>query len=598
MKNLKLATKIMGTIGVILLLMIISSGFGIIKIGSIGNEIKGIANDDLPLSGTITDIAANQLEEGIRFERALRFGEVLASQEVGKRGLESAEAEFKKYTDRVDEAFAKAKKILEQSSRANESEAFRKEFESVGEKLKSIESHQADYEQQVQQAFALIRQGKLQEAERTAEEIEKKAGQLDDEREQFLIQIEKFTDNSTVKAEHDEQSGVTVMSAVTICSLVLGIIMGIFITRSITRPAAKIVDMVSSIAGGDLNTQIDIEQKDEIGLLANAMKEMVSKLRSIVGEVKASADNVASGSQQLSSSSEELSQGATEQAASAEEASSSMEQMAANIKQNADNAAQTEKIAQKSSEDATAGGKAVTETVAAMKEIAQKISIIEEISRQTDLLALNAAIEAARAGEHGKGFAVVASEVRKLAERSQTAAGEIGRLSGTSVEVAEKAGEMLNRMVPDIQKTAELVQEISAASNEQNTGAEQVNTAIQQLDQVIQQNASASEEMASTAEELSSQAEQLLDVISFFKLDIHSAAATGKTPKEPAEKKPKRLSADLLQHFQKTKPTAAKGNGPSLRHEPPAEMPGAGFTLQMGTHGGNGQDPDAEFERY
>jgi len=196
-----------------------------------------------------------------------------------------------------------------------------------------------------------------------------------------------------------------------------------------------------------------------------------------------------------------------------------MEQVVSNIKQNADNAQQTEKIALKAAQDAKEGGKAVTETVFAMKEIANKISIIEEIARQTNLLALNAAIEAARAGEHGKGFAVVATEVRKLAERSQTAAGEINKLSGSSVEVAEKAGEMLTRIVPDIQRTAELVSEINAASNEQNSGAEQINKAIQQLDKVIQQNASATEQMASTSEELSSQAEQLQDTIEFFKVE-------------------------------------------------------------------------------
>jgi methyl-accepting chemotaxis protein len=209
-----------------------------------------------------------------------------------------------------------------------------------------------------------------------------------------------------------------------------------------------------------------------------------------------------------------------------------MEEMASSIKQNADNSGQTERIADKSAADATEGGKAVSETVSAMKEIAIKISIIEEISRQTNLLALNAAIEAARAGEHGKGFAVVASEVRKLAERSQAAAGEISTLSTRSVQVAEVAGEKLNKMVPDIQKTAELVQEISASCKEQDTGAEQINLAIQQLDSVIQQNASASEEMASTSEELSGQAELLKDTISFFRIDNNGSRSPARTVRQ------------------------------------------------------------------
>jgi PAS domain S-box-containing protein len=278
-----------------------------------------------------------------------------------------------------------------------------------------------------------------------------------------------------------------------------------------------------TIAGGDLTTSVKaLSEKDTLG---KSLAAMLEKLRAVVTDVKNAADNVASGSQQLSAGSEQMSQGTTEQAASAEEASSSVEEMNATIRQNADNALQTEKIALKSAADAIESGKAVTEAMTAMKEIAGKISIIEEIARQTNLLALNAAIEAARAGEHGKGFAVVAAEVRRLAERSQTAAGEISKLSASSVGVAEKAGSMLTKLVPDIQKTSELVQEISAASKEQTSGADQINAAIQQLNQVIQQNAGAAEEMSSTAEELSSQAEQLQETVSFFKVDGADHAA-------------------------------------------------------------------------
>ncbi len=280
----------------------------------------------------------------------------------------------------------------------------------------------------------------------------------------------------------------------------------------------EITNVAEQIAGGNL--LVTARPRSENDYLMKALETMISKLTEVVENVMNTADNVTKGSQEMSTTSEGMSQGATEQASAAEEASASMEQMTANIKQNADNAQQTEKIALKSADDAKEGGKAVIETVDAMKEIAGRISIIEEIARQTNLLALNAAIEAARAGEHGKGFAVVASEVRKLAERSQSAAAEINKLSASSIKIAERAGEMLTKIVPDIQRTAELVQEITASSNEQNSGSEQINSAIQQLNQVIQQNASSSEEMASTAEELSNQADQLQGAISFFKLDM------------------------------------------------------------------------------
>ena len=291
------------------------------------------------------------------------------------------------------------------------------------------------------------------------------------------------------------------------------------------------VAVAERISGGDLTVRVPVQSdKDTLG---QALSAMVERIKGVVREVQGAATNVASGSQQLASSSEELSQGATEQASSAEEASSAMEEMSANIAQNADNARQTEKIAVQSAEDAKKGGEAVSKTVEAMRQIAEKIAIIEEIARQTDLLALNAAIEAARAGEHGKGFAVVAAEVRKLAERSQKAAAEISTLSGTSVEIAEEAGQMLSKLVPDIQHTAELVQEISAASAEQNAGAEQINTALRQLDQVIQQNASASEEMASTAEELSAQAEQLQAATAFFTVAETTASAVPTAASQP-----------------------------------------------------------------
>lgn len=347
------------------------------------------------------------------------------------------------------------------------------------------------------------------------------------------------------------------------CLVLLGVLGGLayLIARAIVSPLHKAVAAADALAIGDTGVSISVGYRDETGQLLSAMqamvssqqqvvalaeemaggnltvevtprsekdqlmislRNMVSRIEEIVQEAQASAENVTSGSQALSSSSEEMSQGATEQAASVEEASASVEEMTANIRQNADNSQSTEKLAIQSAHEAQQSGKAVGETVEAMQMIAEKIVIIEEIARQTNLLALNAAIEAARAGEQGKGFAVVAAEVRKLAERSQQAAAEINDLSNSSVAVAEQAGAALETLVPNIQRTAELVQEIAAASREQDTGADQIARAIQQLDSVIQQNASSSEEMASTSEELSSQSEQLSQTIEFFKIGSRS----------------------------------------------------------------------------
>ncbi|MBF0477095.1 MAG: MCP four helix bundle domain-containing protein [Deltaproteobacteria bacterium] len=282
----------------------------------------------------------------------------------------------------------------------------------------------------------------------------------------------------------------------------------------------EITRLAQEIAAGNL--MVEVERRSKNDELMMALEKMIAGLTEIAVNVQTAADQVASGSQEISTNTTGISQGTAESAASVEEVSASMEQMSSTISQNADNARETAAIAKQAAIDAQAGGKSVAETVIAMKSIAEKISIIEEIARQTNMLALNAAIEAARAGEHGKGFAVVAAEVRKLAERSQNAAKEISTLSNSSLEVADQAGRLIENIVPSIQKTADLVQEINASSNEQAGGIQQVTKAVQQLDQVIQQNAGATEEMASASEELSSQAEQLRDVVSFFKLGHQS----------------------------------------------------------------------------
>lgn len=316
-------------------------------------------------------------------------------------------------------------------------------------------------------------------------------------------------------------------------ALVLGILAALWVTRSVTVPVNVAVSVANQLANGDLSAQIAVNRRDEVGQLLSAMQNMVGKLAQIIGDVRGAASALSSASEEVSATAMNMSQGSSEQAASVEETCASVEQMSASINQNAENAKVTDGMASKAAKDADQGGQAVKETVRAMKSIAEKVGIIDDIAYQTNLLALNAAIEAARAGEHGKGFAVVAAEVRKLAERSQIAAQEIGDVAQSSVGLAEQAGILLDEIVPSIRKTSDLVQEITAASEEQSVGASQINIAMEQLNKITQMGASSSEELAATAEEMSGQAEQLQQLMSFFRLAVGQEVAAAEV-KKPA----------------------------------------------------------------
>ena len=313
------------------------------------------------------------------------------------------------------------------------------------------------------------------------------------------------------------------VGVLTLISAGIGVIVTKRILRQVGGEPSNIMAIAQRIAEGELREDLDTRGRQAVGIFA-AIQDMAARLRSIVNQVKGASENVISGSQQLNSNAQEMSQGATQQAAATEEALASIEQMAATIRQNAENALQTEKIAIKAAKDAQETGRVVTEAVNAIQEIAKKIALVEDITSQTRMLSLNATIEAARAQEHGKGFAVVAAEVRSLAERSQSAATEITMLSDSGVTLAEKASNMLTDLIPDIQKTSELIQEISAASHEQHLGATQINKAIQQLDQVTQRNSTTSEELASMAEDLENQAGHLQETIAFFTLESDETA--------------------------------------------------------------------------
>lgn len=492
--KLTISQKLGSVLGVLLLLMI---SMGLYFIFSTGKVQQAVAqNQELRKTNELmTDRLIDHLKwmEGISTGLFIQGKEFTGKLDPTECNLGKWMTTFKPYSDEVEKPFH----AIDEPHR---------KLHGTAEKI--IASHKAGDRSRAMAIF-------MEETIPAVNEVQAHLREI----KEILHKDEAKSLEQLTMIQSNEKS---VSVSLTALAILLGSILSIVIIRNLMHllggEPAYIAEIAERISSGDLTMELSSGRAQDTGIFAS-MKNMVEQLKGIVEDVKAASSNVASGSQELSQNSQQMSQGASEQASSVQEVSSSMEEMVSNIRQNSNNALQTEQIALKAVSDAVESTQAVMDAVMAMKQIAEKISIIEEIARQTNLLALNAAIEAARAGEHGKGFSVVAAEVRKLAERSQTAAVEISALSISSMDVGERACDMLAKLAPDIQKTAELVQEINGASAEQNTSAEQINRAIQQLDLVVQQNVGAAEEMSSTAEELSAQAENLNGTVEFFRID-------------------------------------------------------------------------------
>lgn len=510
LKNIRISKRLVLIFSLIVLLYVVSLGYNIINLIGVNKMIDNVYNVRLKSINFLVEADRDAYQSNVAITHALS-PTMYNDQKKFEKSIADIGANFKQIDERYNKFFDIYKGSGTDINLKYDS-TFRAEYKKLGGYTKSIDT--------------LLKSRKFAIADKLY------YGEYLECFEKMREMLNNYTDVSLAEAETEYLSSKDALKYIVINSLIIFlVILGIIITssillvQSIKNPLNEAVEVTKKVSEGNLVVEITNNNNDEIGMLSQSLRAMVDKIKDVITGVMMSSENFVAGSRELSLSAQQISSGANEQAASSEEISSSIEQMLSSVNQTSENALQTEKIATQAAESIKKANDSVISTIEAMRTIIQKISVIKEIAEKTDLLAVNAAIESARAGEYGKGFAVVASEVRKLAEHSQKAAKEIDDISISSVATAEHSGRMLAEVIPQIQNTAQLVQEISATSLEQNSGIGQISQAIQQLSAVVQSNSALSEELASSSEELSSQAKVLLDTISYFKLtqkDIES----------------------------------------------------------------------------
>jgi methyl-accepting chemotaxis protein len=552
-RDMKVGTRLMCAFAAVLVLLVAVIGVGLMRMAAIRANLHSITEENIVAMRHSAAMSA----EAARVSTSIRDALLMKDDEKLKAAatdVEQAEKNFEAQiaeTERMQAATASTTKE-EKDTVAKLKKLWNGLKDGVGQTLEFAKGHDADtaFRWFYRSTDASIKNAQIRETLASLEDL-----------------VQKRTNEAAGAAQASYESARTTMLGLGVVAIALAIAAALAVTRSLLNQLggepSYVASVMHSLGNGDFSVTVATKEGDKASMLY-AVRTMVEKLATIIADVNSAADALAGAAEQVSTTSHSLSQAASEQSSGVEQTSASVEQMTASIAQNTENAKVTDSMATKASTDATEGGEAVKATVTAMKQIAQKISIIDDIAYQTNLLALNAAIEAARAGDHGKGFAVVAAEVRKLAERSQVAAQEIGTVASSSVELAERAGTLLGAMVPSIKKTSDLVQEISAASQEQSQGVGQINAAVAQLSQTTKQNASSAEELAATAEEMTTQAEQLQKTMSFFKnasSDDSSEPPVQETVRRPPAQSSGKSSRPVAKTPRKLQPAMASVGG-------------------------------------